>query len=380
MRSACSTLAQSRPTRPDHLVGAGRACGGAENALPDRTLRPVAAATSVFCHTHHNTWRVHGNRPVAEFAAAFATATEPAGGTSMLEQLPPGLRLEIAYGLQCRRDERATVTRPTKAAQNRGLYRTALQLYLTAFSPEASRAAAGMLHNAGRVDEALAFYQHATASGDSTAPRAAAWMLREAGDTDKALAVLRNSVEAGDRLGLWDAAQTLDAAGRTDEALLFYQRTAALDANPALRQAAGMLERAGRSEEAFTYYRRAADAGDSHALEAAAAMLGRAGHIDEAVAWLTTRIKTDSSRLMRAMAVTFADAGRIDDALIYCRRAGEVGDNAVVWIASALLEQAGRKHEAAELYRQGFESDGSIAAPWTVSELSSALLGVDFLP
>jgi len=70
-------------------------------------------ATSVFCHTHHNTWRVHGNGPVAEFAAAFVTATESAGGTITLEQLPPGLRLEIAYGLQCRSDERATVTRPT---------------------------------------------------------------------------------------------------------------------------------------------------------------------------------------------------------------------------------------------------------------------------
>ena len=41
------------------------------------------------------------------------TATGSAGGTITLEQLPPGLRLEIAYGLQCRSDERGTVTRPT---------------------------------------------------------------------------------------------------------------------------------------------------------------------------------------------------------------------------------------------------------------------------
>ena len=63
-----------------------------------------AMRTSEFCHTHHKGWRRAGGPAAGEFAAACA---DPGPGHERIDIrcLPRGLRLEVQYALQCRRDE-----------------------------------------------------------------------------------------------------------------------------------------------------------------------------------------------------------------------------------------------------------------------------------
>lgn len=71
-----------------------------------------AQASNPFCHAHNATWRTNGRPDVAGFVARFATVGTTAQQVVRLVGLHPHLRLEVAYGLQCRNDERATKTPP----------------------------------------------------------------------------------------------------------------------------------------------------------------------------------------------------------------------------------------------------------------------------
>jgi integrase len=62
--------------------------------------------TMPFCHSHQRTWRDNGRPDVAEFINSFASAPPPAEQVIKLDSLPPQLRLELQYVLQCRYDER----------------------------------------------------------------------------------------------------------------------------------------------------------------------------------------------------------------------------------------------------------------------------------
>jgi integrase len=63
-----------------------------------------AMRTSEFCQNHHKGWMRAGRPAAGEFAAACA---DPGPGCERIDVrcLPRGLRLEIQYALQCRRDE-----------------------------------------------------------------------------------------------------------------------------------------------------------------------------------------------------------------------------------------------------------------------------------
>ena len=66
-----------------------------------------AQGTSVFCHGHHERWTRSGRPDADEFAAS---RENPGPGQEHIDlrRLPPGLRLEIQYVLQCRGDEQDT--------------------------------------------------------------------------------------------------------------------------------------------------------------------------------------------------------------------------------------------------------------------------------
>ncbi len=74
-------------------------------------------ATSSLCHAHHATWTIHGRPDVEQFAQAFTATTVPGDQVVRLDGLPPQLRLEVAYALQCRRDERGTTCPPAVVMQ-----------------------------------------------------------------------------------------------------------------------------------------------------------------------------------------------------------------------------------------------------------------------
>ena len=76
-------------------------------ALPGCAL--WAELDAGWCRSHHVRWRLRGRPPAAEFVAYCASYGEDCFD---LRALPPGLRLEIGYGLQCRVDANRTRTTP----------------------------------------------------------------------------------------------------------------------------------------------------------------------------------------------------------------------------------------------------------------------------
>ena len=69
-------------------------------------------STQPFCHSHYNTWRANGRPDIDGFIARFAEVAVLADEVVRLDGLPSLLRLEIAYALQCRHDERTSKTPP----------------------------------------------------------------------------------------------------------------------------------------------------------------------------------------------------------------------------------------------------------------------------
>jgi hypothetical protein len=62
-----------------------------------------------WCRSHHARWRQHGRPPIAEFIAHCVSYGEDRFD---FRPLPPGLRLEVQYALQCRVDANRTRTTP----------------------------------------------------------------------------------------------------------------------------------------------------------------------------------------------------------------------------------------------------------------------------
>jgi hypothetical protein len=122
-RGMCVLHAQrwERAGRPDRAVWlvaplpVKQPAPGATCAIEHCDLWPHAA--SVFCHAHHATWQRNGGPDVTQFADEFVTAAAPADQVVRLDGLGPQLRLEVAYALQCRRDERGTTCPPAVVMQ-----------------------------------------------------------------------------------------------------------------------------------------------------------------------------------------------------------------------------------------------------------------------
>lgn len=69
-------------------------------------------ADGPFCRPHANTWRVRGRPDVEDFVRRFVEVTATEDEIIRLDRLEPGLRLEIGYALQRRRDQPTSKTRP----------------------------------------------------------------------------------------------------------------------------------------------------------------------------------------------------------------------------------------------------------------------------
>ncbi|MGB7964025.1 MAG: tyrosine-type recombinase/integrase [Propionicimonas sp.] len=86
---------------------------GAVCAVPGCGLWPQAA--NPFCHAHYGTWRANGRPDPQQFVVRFTPDRVLASQVIDLSILPPGLRVEVAYGLQCRADQRSAKTIPDVA-------------------------------------------------------------------------------------------------------------------------------------------------------------------------------------------------------------------------------------------------------------------------
>lgn len=101
--------AHGRPALQRWLVGVAPVehADRAECVLPGCGL--AAELDAGWCRSHHTRWRQHGRPPATEFIAYCASYGEQRFD---LRRLPPLLRLEIQYALQCRVDARRARTTP----------------------------------------------------------------------------------------------------------------------------------------------------------------------------------------------------------------------------------------------------------------------------
>src|SRR5660397_48914 len=97
---------------------ADRMLGAADCAVPgcDRQVRGRD-----LCGSHYSRWRRTGRPAMAAFIASTGPLATRTGLRLTqcydLRPLPAGLRLELAYALQCRLDERTAGLRPAQVAR-----------------------------------------------------------------------------------------------------------------------------------------------------------------------------------------------------------------------------------------------------------------------
>jgi tetratricopeptide (TPR) repeat protein len=233
------------------------------------------------------------------------------------------------------------------------------------------------LRQAGRIDEALVYFQRAGQIGDTTdcvhAFEHVASILRERGQIDEALEAYQRAADAGDRLGdksyspVNAAAAMLRANGHLDQALDWLTARADDAESPAVVVVAETLRDEGRSEEALAWLTRYADAGSVRAIREGAWLLWKAERAEETIAWIEARSADVDAYALWEMAEMLGEAGHLDRALEYCERAGNRGDGGGFFLGTSvkLLAAAGRTTEARRLHRFGREPDGRISDPWT---------------
>ncbi|MFF3676259.1 tetratricopeptide repeat protein [Streptomyces sp. NPDC002120] len=216
-----------------------------------------------------------------------------------------------------------------------------------ASDPEELLGWGGRLAHAGRIAEALPWFERAAAAGVGTKTlREVGWLLGDAGHVDEALTWLERAAQAGDPDALRTAGDQLAAAGRIDDALVWFDRAATSGDVRALRSAADVLAAARRLDEALTWFEKASDRGDSLALMMAAEWLLEAGRSTEALVRFQQASANGERHALRAAARLLVEAGYVEEALIWFERAAADGDVPSLRATARLLEAAGRMDEA----------------------------------
>ncbi|MGW3209236.1 hypothetical protein [Streptomyces sp. NPDC001135] len=239
-----------------------------------------------------------------------------------------------------------------------------------ASGPEELLAWGGRLVAAGRISEALAWFERAAAAdmGPTTLGEAG-WLLADAGHLDEALSWLERAVRAGHPDALRVAGDKLAASGRIEDALVWFERAAVNGDAAALRSAGDCLAAAGRLEEALTWFGKAFDRGDSLALMMAAEWLLQAGRTTDALARFQQASRIGEGHALRAAAHLLVEAGREDEALIWFQRAAADGDVPSLRATAGLLEAAGRLDEALTWLEQAFNAGDADAQEEAVTLL-----------
>lgn len=157
--------------------------------------------------------------------------------------------------------------------------------WLWAAGPSAARGAAKRLEQAGRIDEALALFERATASGTFLAAREAWRMLRDAGRAEEGWSWLITRVERGDAHAAVVLAGERWDAHDVEESLGWFRRAAVLGDSSVVPRAAGLLASIGRSDRALQWLRDLAEDGVDRAVDEVASILAATRGPDSAYEW-----------------------------------------------------------------------------------------------
>ncbi|MFE1840619.1 CDC27 family protein [Streptomyces sviceus] len=294
-----------------------------------------------------------------------------------------------------------------QAAQTRGLLRVAVHLCATTAGTDevpALQSVAEWLADAGRLNEALTWYERAVHAGNTKTLLWAAEQLAQVDRLDYVLPWIERAADAGDTTALrwmallraranrlnealtwaeratdmgdtgllrW-AAGRLVVAGRMDDALAWIERAVDAGGAEALRWVADFMLDVGPRADALTWYERAADAGDTEAPGAVGALLATTGRLDEALPWLQQAADAGETEAPGAAAALLAAAGRLDEALTWAERAVAAGDTeALQWTAESLVS-AGRLTEALTWYQRVADAGHTEALRWAADLLAAA--------
>jgi TPR repeat protein len=234
----------------------------------------------------------------------------------------------------------------------------------TSGSPSTRRRIAGLLLEVGRIDEV---------SADTQSRAADTPMELEPGSIEEAMAWYQRAADTGDTSAMREAAELLEELQRIEEAVAWYQRAAEAGGSPAIRRRiADLLLETGRSDQAIIWYKRAAEAGDNYALWRATDLLEEQGHRDEAVTWLQARAEAGDTRAARRAVNLLEKAGRLEEAITWLRARAEAGDTSGLLQAAEILVKAGRSYESVVWYRRAAEAGDVLAAQRAADHLESA--------
>jgi len=237
---------------------------------------------------------------------------------ALVEYAPPANRMALGF-----------------TAQQRGLYRYALRLYTSTGNPYDHHEAAVMLGLLGRPDEALDYFKHA---GDARHP-----------------------------LAYINAVLMLNASPRRTEIDRLVLSMNPHDPTEIARVALRALN-LGYKQKWSECSWRARAVKKSLAARPTNGKAGNSEPIDTAGG--RSSITTTTGGPSPPAIIELAAAGLYEEALQLCwHRADDGSSPMVLAMAAGILRMAGREEDAKQLEQYGREPDGSIAAPWTASEL-----------
>lgn len=360
---------------------------GAESALAARHPRP-------------------GHVPRSDDELHLADILEQHGSTARTYQMPPN---DFWRALTTHADKR-DLARLAEAAADRGLVRTAVEMYFAAHAAGdqgALTAAADLLQKCGRTTEIRLLRD---ASGDRTGDtfRQTMRMLDE-GNRDEAFACLSRKAagnseiywamgyllcEAGHladaadwlfQYALVDDAEALDAAehwgrkaGRLEDALEAARRGAANGRTTSMLHAGQLLLELDQPVEAFTFLRRAAALGQGDFTDTTSEALGlgvrwltdQRGR-EAALSWLEACASGGIRDALFTAIFVYYDDGLLDEALACAERAATAGDRTAPYVIGEILKDLGHDREALEAYlRLG-------CTPYNIVEVADLLRKID---
>lgn len=184
------------------------------------------------------------------------------------------------------------------------------------------------------------------------------------------------AAEAGDASSMASLAQHHEADGDHEEAGRWYRRAIEAGHGPSRARLARLLDQQGDTAAALTLYRQAARARDATVLarlsELITAVEGQSAAFDWLVAHADAAMDTAGDSQPRTVVLKLLqEAGHHDRALEWLHDVAQADDDSAWLDVPDVLYRAGRADDAERMRRYGWEPDGSISTPWTVSQLTS---------
>jgi tetratricopeptide (TPR) repeat protein len=283
--------------------------------------------------------------------------------------------------------DRGNLVSIASRAESRSLYRYAAHLFHTAaraHQVEALREGARLIRQVtGNSDKAIAWLQaHAEAGTVHRSHRAiVASLWADAGRVDEAFAWYKEAAEDGDTWAAYHGVRLMREAGRAEEATAWLLHVDIEDNAPAARgqeQVAELMEEVGRIAEATRWYQQAVEAGNPNAMRDVSRLATKADSPAEVIEWMRRRAEANDSTAAKELGRLAEAKGRIVEALRWYQQAAEtthargastMGDWSVTYEVGRLAEEAGQTEKVLAWMRRLAET-GSVDAIRAVRQLA----------